>query len=224
MKRSIWTAAVASAMLFVGAAAAAKPPANWDGLVQVKSKRLDLVYLQPGADFRGYTKVLVEPTEVAFHKDWQRQYNRSSTALSSRVSDREVQEAISKGLKAAQDIFTQAWVKGGYSVVDAAGADVLRVKTGIVHIRVTAPDQPTAGRSYSFAEDAGSATLFVEARDSLTNALLGRAVDQKVAGDNASVWRTRSSNRADFRDMVEDWAAASVRGMTELKALSPIQP
>ena len=114
MKRSIWTAAVASAMLLAGAAAAAAPPANWDGLVLVKSKRLDLVYLQPGADFRGYTKVLVEPTEVAFHKDWQRQYNRSSTALSSRISDREVQEAISKGLKLPSDIFTEAWVKGGY--------------------------------------------------------------------------------------------------------------
>lgn len=222
--RRLWTAAVASAMLLAGPAAAAPPPVNWDGLVQVKSKRLDLVYLQPGADFRGYTKVMIEPTEVAFHKDWQREYNRSSTSLSSRISDRDLHEAISKGVIAASDIFTDAWTKGGYIVVDAPGLDVLRVKTGIVHIRISAPDQLTPGRSYSFAGEAGSATLFVEARDSMTGALLGRAIDQKIAGDNSAAWRTRASNRADFREMVEDWAAASVRGMAELKSLSPIQP
>ena len=223
-RRRLWTAAVASAMLLAGPAAAAKPPANWDGLVQVKSKRLDLVYLQPGADFRGYTKVMIEPTEVAFHKDWQRDYNRGSTSLSSRVSDRDLHEAISKGVTASSDIFADAWTKGGYIVVNAPGPDVLRVKTGIVHIRVSAPDQLTPGRSYSFAGEAGSATLFVEARDSMTGALLGRAIDQKIAGDNSAAWRTRASNRADFREMVEDWAAASVRGMAELKSLSPIQP
>src|SRR4051794_19727407 len=59
---------------------------NWDGLVKVKSKRLELVYLAPGADFRGYTKVMIDPTEVAFRKNWQRDQNNSRT-LSYRVDD-----------------------------------------------------------------------------------------------------------------------------------------
>ena len=46
------------------------PAAKLDGLVRVKSKRLDVVYLQPGADFRSYTKVMLDPTEVAFAKNW----------------------------------------------------------------------------------------------------------------------------------------------------------
>jgi hypothetical protein len=220
---ALFTAAIAGVSFLSGPTAFAKPPTNWDGLVQVKSKRLDLVYLQPGADFRGYTKVLIEPTEVAFAKNWQRDYNRDSRSLSGRVSDRDVEEAISEGVKAAQDIFTAAWTKGGYAVVTEPGADVLRVKTGIVNIRVTAPDQQSAARSRSFSEEAGSATLFVEARDSLTGSLLGRAIDQEIAGDNNSLWRTSSSNRADFRQMVEQWATTSVRGLTELKSL-PVTP
>jgi len=224
MRPGTWTSVAVAAILLASPAMAAKPPPTWDGLVQVKSKRLNLVYLQPGADFRSYTKVLIEPTEVAFHKDWQRNHNSSSSTLSSRVSDRDMEEAINKGVTASHDIFSSAWTKGGYAVVDAPGPDVLRVKTGILHIRVSAPDQPSAGRSYSFAREAGSATLFVEARDSLSGALLGRAVDQQLAGDNLNAWRTRSSNRADFRDLVENWATASVRGMAELKSLSPIQP
>ena len=224
MKRlAFFTAAFASASMLAGPAVVAKPPTNWDGLVQVKSKRLDLVYLQPGADFRGYTKVMVEPTEVAFAKNWQRDYNRASRALSGRVSDRDVEEAVSEGVKAAHDIFTAAWTKGGYAVVTEPGPDVLRVKTGIINITVNAPDQPTSARSYSFSDEAGSATLFVEARDSTTGALLGRAIDQGIVGDNTAAWRTASSNRADFRDMVENWAQISVRGMTELKSL-PVTP
>jgi hypothetical protein len=219
-----FAAAIASASMLTSPAVFAKPPTNWDGLVQVKSKRLDLVYLQPGADLRGYTKVLVEPTEVAFAKNWQRDHNRGSRALSTRISDRDMQDAIAKGVNAAHDIFTSAWAKGGYAVVTEPGPDVLRVKTGIVNITVTAPDQPTATSSYSFAGEAGSATLFVEVRDSMTGALIGRAVDQGIAGDYSGAWRTASSNRADFRHMVESWANIGVRGVTELKSLPPTQP
>jgi hypothetical protein len=216
---AILTKAFAVAILLSAIPVRAAPPANWDGLVQVKSKRLDLVYLQPGADFRGYTKVLVDPTEVAFAKNWQRDHNRDTRSLSGRVSDHDVQDAVSQGIKATHNIFTAAWTKGGYTVVSEPGADVLRVKTGIVNITVTAPDQQSAGRSYSFSNEAGQATLFLEVRDSLTNALLGRAVDQKIVGDNSTAWRTAGSNRADFRHMVEDWAAISVRGLSELKSL-----
>lgn len=224
MKRHRLFAAALAVLVLGSTSAAAKAPPTWDGLVQVKSKKFDLVYLQPGADFRAYTKVMIEPTEVAFAKDWQRDYNRSTRALSSRVSDSDVEEALTKGVAAATDIFTNAWTKGGYTVVSAPGPDVLRVKTGVVNIRVNAPEQMTAGRSYTFSEEAGQATLFIEARDSVTGALLGRAVDQKIVGDSMALWRTRSSNRADFRDQVQQWADASVRGFSALKSLSPVTP
>ena len=224
MRRLALFAIAYAAAVLVAAPVAAKPPTNWDGLVQVKAKRLDLVYLQPGADFRGYTKVILAPTELAFEKNWQRDQNRTSRALSSRISDSDIQNALKQGVAAADDIFADAWTKGGYTIVTEPGPDVLRVNTGIVNIRVSAPDQRTAGRSYNFAGEAGSATLFVEARDSMTGALLGRAIDQKIAGDNSTAWRTSSSNRADFRAMAERWARASVRGIDELKSLSPIQP
>ena len=224
MQRRLLTGAIASLVLVALPAGAAKPPATWDGLVQVKSKRMDHVYLQPGANFVGYTKVLIEPPEVAFEKNWARDYNNSSRSLSSRISDRDVQQAISKGVTAAHDLFAEAWTKGGYAVVDAPGPDVLRVRTGVLNIRVSAPDLPRAGRVDSFAGEAGSATLFLEARDSVTGALLGRAVDSQFAGEHSPAWRTSASNRDDFRDLVKSWADASVRGMAELKSRSPIKP
>lgn len=216
--------AIAGAMVLCMPAQAAKPPDTWDGLVKVAAKRLDLAYLQPGADFRGYTKVMLEPTEVAFHKNWQRDYNSSTGRdLSSRVSDSDVQEAIVKAVAASNQLFAEAWAQGGYAVVTEPGPDVLRIKTGIVNVRVNAPDVQSSSRALSLAPEAGQATFFVEARDSQTGALLGRAVDQRYAGDAGSNWRTSVSNRGDFRELVANWARDGVRGLNELKALSPIR-
>lgn len=225
MKRhALFMAAIAGFMLLAGPAEAAKPPDSWDGLVKVDAKRADVLYLKPGADFRGYSKVMLDPTEVAFHKNWQRSQNRSDRGLSGTISDRQVQEAIAKGIAASHEIFAAAWAKGGYAVVAEPGPDVMRIRTGVVNIWVSAPDMPTAGRSHTFAPEAGEATYFVEARDSMTNAILGRAIDQRFAGETAHNWRTSVSNRADFRELVEAWAKASVRGIDGLKSVSPIAP
>ena len=223
-RHPVFMAAIAIAMLSAGTATSAKPPDTWDGLVKVNSKRADAVYLQPGADFRGYTKVMLDPTEVAFAKNWQRSQSMTSRGLSGTISDRQVQDAIAKGVAASNEIFAEAWRKGGYAVVNAPGPDVMRIKTGVVNIWVSAPDVPTAGRSHTFAPEAGQATYFVEARDSQTGALLGRAVDQRFAGETAHNWRTSVSNRADFRELVEAWAKTSVRGLDALKSESPIKP
>jgi hypothetical protein len=206
----------------VSAARAAKAPVEWDGLVKVKSKRLDAVYLAPGADFRPYAKVMLDPTEVAFEKNWRRDYNNSGLTLSQDVSEKELQTLIAQGVTAATDLFDEAYREGGYPVVQQAAPDVLRVRTAIANIRVSAPDRPTAGRSYSFANEAGSATLVVEVRDSTTNALMGRAVDSRVAGDTTIGWRNRVTNRSDFRRLVKSWAKIGVNGIGELKTLSPI--
>ena len=218
-------AAIAAAVMCSQPGAAAKPPDTWDGLSKVKSKRLDLAYLQPGADFRGYTKVMLDPTEVAFAKNWQRDYNSSTGRdISARVSDRDVEAAIVKGVAASNEILAEAWSQGGYEVVTQPGPDVLRVKTGVVNIWVNAPDVRTAGRTHTFAREAGQATFFVEARDSLTGALLGRAVDQSYAGDGGPNIRNSVTNRGDFRDLVSSWGRDAVRGVSELKALSPVRP
>jgi len=214
----------AAALLACGPLAlAAKPPTSWDNLVRVQSKKLPYVYLAPGADFRAYRKVMLDPTEIAFEKNWQRDYNRNTTAgLSARISDSEMEKTIQQGVSAANDIFAQAFTEAGYPVVTEPGPDVLRVRTGLLDLSVTSPDRKSVGRSYNFAGEAGYATLVVEVRDSQSNALMGRAVDRKVAGDLSSAWRTSVSNRADFRVLVKTWAKTSARGLDELKARSPI--
>ncbi len=226
MKRSSAVIAALAVLAMAGGttALAQQPPTSWDGLVQVPSKQFKFVYLQPGADFRGYSKVMIEPTEVAFHKDWREDYNKTRRDLGGKVSEAELQRAVAQGITKATDIFTQAWQKGGYGIATAPGPDVLTVRTGVLNISVSAPDRQSSGRSFAGANEAGHATLFVEVRDSTSGALLGRAVDQEIAGDNGAGWRSSVSNRGDFRDLVAEWAKDSVEGFAQLKALSPIAP
>ncbi len=203
-------------------ALAAKPPVEWDGLVKVKAKKFELVYLRPGADFRGYKRVILDPTEIAFQKNWKRDYNSDQASLSNRLSDDDLERMADEGRKGAAKILAKAYADGGYPVVAEPAPDVLRVRTALVDITVTAPDLDSPGITRSYSRDAGTATLVVEARDSVTGALLGRAVDGRTIDDFSMEWRTRVSNRADFEMQMKTWARNSVKGLDELKALSPI--
>ena len=59
-----------------GAIAAESETTSWDGLVRVKAKRFGVAELLPGTDFNPYTKVMLDETQVSFHKDWMKDINR----------------------------------------------------------------------------------------------------------------------------------------------------
>jgi hypothetical protein len=49
-------------------AATVSLPPELAGLVKIDAKHVDEAYLLPGADFRPYTKVLIDPAEIAFRR------------------------------------------------------------------------------------------------------------------------------------------------------------
>jgi len=224
MSRRILAPILAAALLAASAAPvlAAKAPTTWDNLVEVKSKKVELVYLLPGADFRGYTKVMLDPTEVAFRKNFVRDFNSSQTvALGDRLRDDDVQRMSGEAKDGFEKVFREAYEKAGYQVVTTPGPDVLRVRTAVMDLYVTAPDLRTAAMTRTYSADAGEATLVLEARDSVTGAILGRAVDKRTVGDMRGL-RDSVSNRSDFERTFKTWAQRSVDGLAELKARSPI--
>ncbi len=216
-------AAGATGTIFAaGKTNAEEPPTTWDGLVRVPSKKLKFVYLAPGADFRSYTKVMVDPTQVAFDKKWLDNYNENA-GFGNGISGFDITQAVSEGVKKASGDFDKAFADGGYPVVTAPGRSVLRVATAIANIQVAAPDVITApGRTFSTSEAAGSAMFVLEARDSQSNALMGRAVDARLAGDNDMLNRNSVTNWMDFEALIKKWAQISVAGLNELKTLSPV--
>lgn len=189
--------------------------------MRVPSEHIDAAFLAPGADFRPYTKVMLDPSEAAFQRNWVRDYNRDVVGLQQRISDSEASRALEEVQAGLNEAFSEAYAAAGYQVVTAPGPDVLRLRTGVTNITVAAPDEDMARRR-AYAEDAGTATLVVEARDSMSGAILGRAVDARVIDDNSTIqWRTRSSNRSDFRRQFRQWAELSVQATNRLRSTAP---
>ena len=225
MKRSPVTALIA---LVAGAALCTTAigkdmPDNWDGLVRVKPKKMDAAYVAPGADFRTYTKVMLDPAEVAFKKDWMRDVNDASVGVSKDVTDEDAQKILAAARDGLDQVFKETFEKAGISVVTTPGNDVLRLSPGVANLYINAPDTMTAGRSRTYTTEAGEATFVLEARDSMSGALIGRVFDRRETRQSGGVqWATSVSNRADFMQLFKSWANICVKGLGELKEHSPV--
>ena len=146
MTRTRWfTTALTVCLVTFGAVASAEDARdNWDGLVQIKPRRMDLVYVLPGADFRPYTKVMLDRTEVAFRKDWQKNMN-DTRSVSRKIDDDEAAKIMAAASSSFTDVWTKALEKAGYQVVTTPGPDVLRLSTAIVNLYINASLPPLSG-------------------------------------------------------------------------------
>jgi len=214
-----------AALMWLGTtlAVAADAPDSWEGLIQIKPKRLDAAYLLPGADFRKYTKLMVDPVEVAFKKDWAEDYNRDASTLSQRLSQEDIERIADAARKEFTEVFSEAYHEAGLEIVTSPGADVLRVRPGIMDLYVTAPDNMSSGRSRTYTQESGQALLFVELRDSTSGTLLGRGLDRRATRNTGRVQVSNSvTNLSDFRALFKQWADMSVKGFNDLRAMSPV--
>jgi hypothetical protein len=213
-------AVIVAAVLAGSTSAVAAPGENWDGLVEVDARRMDVAFLAPGADFRPFGKVMLDKPEAAFRQNWLRDVNRN-TRGSARVTEADAARILEAVTSDTSDIFAEEFRRGGYEIVTTPGPDVLRVRTGVIDLVVNAPDVVTTGRSRTFTANAGEATLVLEARESVGNGLLARALDRRetrrIAGQ-----ANRVTNTADFRALARDWARIAVRQLDTLKSMSPV--
>jgi hypothetical protein len=199
------------------------PPVEWDGLQRMaNSGRFNTAWLLPGADFSGFSrKVIIDPTEAAFRNNWQRDFNRTRS-LSQRISDNEARDMLNMVQTGFQQAIVQAYRDAGYQIVTQPAPDVLRIRTAVFNIDVAAPGQMSAARTRTYTTQAGQASLMIEAKDSMSNAVLARGIDARNVGTSGfMVRRTRGSNRADFRRQFAQWAQMSVDGLAALKAMPP---
>lgn len=221
-----WIAGGLAALLWISsplALAADEPSGNWDGLVEIKPKRVDAAFLLPGADFRPYTKLMMDPVEVSFKKNWARDYNRDMRTVSNQLTPEHVEKIIQAAREAFTEVFSAAYQKAGLQVVTAPGPDVLRIRPGVVNLDVAAPDTMTSGRSRTYTMESGEATLFLEVRDSTTGALLGRALDRRETRNTGVVQISNSvTNLSDFKALFRQWAEISIKGFQELRESSPV--
>lgn len=191
------------------------PEYTVEGLKLVpNTKNIALVWAEPGADLSQYDRVyLVEPY-VAFKKNWQRSQNSGNT----RVTNNDMERIKAKVKELFMEVFTEELEKGGYTLASERAEDVLIVKPAIIDLDVNAPDLRTAGMTRTFADSAGSMTLYLELYDSETDDLIAKALDAKTDRDKGWMqWQTGPANRQAGIKMMRPWAQALVMGLDEAR-------
>jgi hypothetical protein len=183
-----------------------------DGLQKISVKGIDLAYARPGATLAGYNRVKLEPVEVSFSKDW----NPTASTGSRIKPSSEVRENIRTGVAKLvyEEFVKELQNKGSYKVVDEIGPDVLRVKTYIANLYVSAPDTGSAAISRTYTVSAGEMTLVSELYDSETGQILARVVDRHEARRAGTLMLTNSAtNFGEAQSAASAWARTLRSGL-----------
>ena len=178
-----------------------------DGLVRVDNSVVAVAYRKPDMDLSGYTRVMLDPVEVAYQKD---PGNRTRSGLAGSggnfaLSPLQMENFQSWFQEAVVDALTE---DGGYELTTEPGPDVLRITAALIDLVVSVPTQ-RAGREETFARSYGLVSLVLELRDSESGEILLRAGDRRDPTRNTAGRLARVSPgfvRADTERMFQHWA------------------
>jgi len=200
VKSMSMSVALALALSSAGCVIAPDAPVRTpDGLVLVKSERVDSVYAAPGMSLAKYRRVMIDSVDVAFKRDWQTRHPQ--------IPPEEV-AAIRYGAASLFRVeFSDALEKGGYPIADAPAPDVLRVAASIVDLDFVAPNAGANAAQPSFVVSSADMSLVAELRDSQSGAMLARVADQKKGRSYGNLQvADQKTNTAEARAAFAAWA------------------
>lgn len=179
---------------------------TFDGLYPVSNSRADAAWARPDIDLTPYSKIMLQGVGIEY-----RPGGETGRSLSSRSSGGpfEVTEAQKDGFEALmRETFLEELGKSEhFTIVTEPGPDVLLVRGALLDVVSYVPPE-TVGRSEVYLSRVGEATLVLELRDSITEAILARAVDRRAAeqvGDTF-IRSNRVSNATEIRRLARTWA------------------
>lgn len=145
-------------------------PTTPDGLQKRANSRVDSVYAAPGASLARYRRVMLEDLDVAFKADWQTRRPE--------ISPQEIGDVRTMAAALFRSAFGAELEKGGYAIVTAPAADVLRVKAGVVDVDFAPASAAAASVGGKYIVSTADVSLVAELSDSTSGAVLARVIDR----------------------------------------------
>lgn len=219
-----WSAmpALLVAALLTGCTTAHTPQVSHDGLKLVPDTRLGTVYLKPGADMSQYQNVMVADCTVSFRKNWLRDQNTQRVDLNNRVTQDDVDKIKNRLSQSCKEHFSDELAKSArYQLVDTpvSGEPTLLLKPSIIDLDIHAPDVLRAGISRTYTTSAGEMTLFLEAYDAASHAIIARVVDRAKERHTGQLeWTNSVTNQAEANRVLSRWARLLTSGLNEAQA------
>ncbi len=202
-----------SASLIVGCATStptidtsAEAEVTFDGLYPVEGGRMDVAWARPDFSLEAYSKVMLEGVGVEYRPGGSKRRTMSTSKSNEFFELSPETKARFRELMGVA--FEEELAKGeNFEIVTEPGPDVLLIRGGLLDVVSFVPPEPM-GRSDIYLSRVGEATLVLEMRDSLSNAIVLRAIDRRAAEDMAGGFsRSNSvSNSSEFRRVARAWA------------------
>jgi hypothetical protein len=228
-RSSLKVAVVAAASLCVGIGMAApKQPqiqtgpnaeVSYDGLVRVKKSVVDAAWVKPDFDLTPYTKIMIASAGLSFKKVKPVSSFEARQGASEFPISPEAQEMFRDIMK---EEFTAELSKlKRYQIVDKPGPDVLLLVGAVINIVSSVPtdvDSPSfAGRGGVYLTSVGQATLVIELRDSLSNEILGRAIDGRAAESPFAFEANKVTVWTEVHRLAQAWASLLRKRLEEIE-------
>jgi hypothetical protein len=203
----------AAAIIMVAGCATATPTVDttdeagmtFDGLYPVKGGTADQAWARPGADISQYSKIMLQGVGIEYRPGGEsgRLYRVGSGGDHFELSER--QKARLEEIM--REKFVEELGKSEhFTIVGEPGPDVLLIRGGLLDVVSFVPPE-TVGRSEIFLRSVGEATLVLEIRDSVSEAIIARAVDRRAAEDMSGFNRSNSvTNSSEVRRLAGHWA------------------
>lgn len=188
---------------------------TYDGLTKLDKTILDVVWGKTDIDLAGYDKIMLERVGVSFRPSTGPYSGRAgsgtrTTSTRSRDGYQLDEETKAIVIEELDQAFTEELSSSdAYEIVEEPGPDVLTLRVGLIDVVSQVPPEPI-GRSQIYLSSVGEATLVMELRDSMSNAILLRAVDRRAAEPATAVVPPPSnvvSNRFEVRRLGRRWAS-----------------
>ncbi len=179
---------------------------SFDGLYPIKGGTADAAWARPGADISQYSKIMLQGVGIEYRPGGEsgRLYHSRSGGDHYEVSDRQKARLV----EILREAFRGELGKSEHFViVTEPGPDVLLIRGGLLDVVSYVPPEPI-GNTEFFLSRVGEATLVLEIRDSVSEAIIARAVDRRAA-ENTGRGFSRSNrvmNASEVRQMAKSWA------------------
>jgi hypothetical protein len=190
---------------------------TFDGLVRIDNSAFKEAWVDPDVDLTQYTKIMPGGAEFEY-----RAVKKNTSASMARRSSLTEYWISDENREVVRQIVTEAFreellLSKNFTFANTRGPDVLII-TGALHDIVSRVPPETVGRSEVFLSSVGEATLILEARDSLTDETIYRAVDRRSAEQSGGDLMRASSVRtkSEVRRMAKRWASRLREGLDSI--------
>jgi hypothetical protein len=184
----------------------AEAEVTFDGLYPVKGGSADAAWARPNVDISQYSKIMLQGVGIEYRPGGEsgRLYSAGSRIDHFEITDEQKRKF--------EEVLREAFLKElgsseHFTIVDQPGPDVLLIRGALLDVVSFVPPEPM-GRSEIYLSRVGEATLVLEIRDSVSEAIFVRAVDRRAAENTAGGFSesNRVTNKVEVRRMASTWA------------------